>query len=368
MSDCLYGYSTESGNQRALQVNSTTNCDLTELLLRGEVTTMAEPELTAGSSGQRWTSANEQRTTYIEPNCDLVDTNTQTHADSIARRQSHTNELNHDRSNTRTEPCLLPRPDFRGPSRLCQFVSLTELHSSVPPMASVHEAERHAESHSLSYGSAGPMYSDRQRVCEAMDLESLDNSPLEATVTQNHNTAGLGFKICSTDFVNNLRSLLFALHTPSSAEVNLKSDDIIYVSQAIDRLERGHQMTIIRRRILLWRFAVLRENIRQQVIQRRASELTHIRPTGVGSIDNEVVDILFMQLHPADAELQPRGSISLWRHNHRSKRKDIHNRRDAAKNWQQAVLRYGLGILVLLPSDGKTEWRGWRYTSKSLGF
>lgn len=313
--------------------------------------------------GRHWAGNNGGNTNYVNFTHDIPDTSACAHAECTDNPPLCSGSQGFNKTGTQPElrsslPQLAPRQSKHlrwpfAPDRPEDTLQLTTSNDDV---------ESDISRRPLSHTSMRDYCNEQQREGSVAATEVWCGTSVDFIAAKVPIVSSLRLTICSTEFLEGLKSLLCALRTSCSAEIDLKPDDITSISQAIDHVEATQHLVVIRRRILLWRFAAYREQLVQQVTQGRESDCEP--PVGTGPTESQVLDILVMQICPETVEPGFGGNISAWRQSTEVQRKKIKNRLNAAKNWWQAAARYGPGILVLLPSNGEAGWQSRRYDTE----
>lgn len=132
--------------------------------------------------------------------------------------------------------------------------------------------------------------------------------------------------------------------------MNCNIQDLPTIFQALDHIEVVHQSQALRRGLLLCRFANFRDQLFDHIRIRRDTQDPKKKQTGVRSVESEVKDSMMREIYPYTAEYEGIRSMSEWRKDYESERKQIDNRMQAAKFWKEAVQRFQIGVLILVSS------------------
>lgn len=165
----------------------------------------------------------------------------------------------------------------------------------------------------------------------------------------------LSFSIIDDAAMRNLKTLISSIRSSDTFDIECNIQDLPAVCKTIRRDEKRQQLRTIKYRMLLCRFAGCHDQLLKDIPRRREKPDYVSQRPGMRSADSEAKDLMTIETYPYTGKDYAEKDICQWRDDFRSERRAIGNYIQHAKFWKRAVEKFGLGILILIPSIGKSS-------------
>ena len=169
----------------------------------------------------------------------------------------------------------------------------------------------------------------------------------------------------SADSMVQLRDMVANERSSEKWRASYESPSIVNTVCVLDTLDLLQQSATFLRRILLLRLADHRDRLMEELQKHGRSSSNSAQTSLGGKMVSIVLDTLIVQCYPHIKGPLREGDIREWRETHVVERKALKNRLAVARNWLQAVKRFKLGIIALVPTGGVFQIQNQRYWNPS---